>query len=91
VSYAGTKWLHCTIDSELLSAKARDTNGADSTGAAPALARVTPVFFKNRRRVTECFWLFPPGFIAHLLISMRFCVGDALLGVSKPADPTTAF
>src|SRR5579885_3491818 len=34
VSYAGTKWLHCTIDSDLLSAKARDTKGAESIGAA---------------------------------------------------------
>src|SRR5947207_9314101 len=68
VSYAGTKWLHCTIDSAVLSANARDTNGAESIGAAPALARVSPVFFKKRRRVTEFFCLFPPDSIAHLLV-----------------------
>src|SRR5262249_50828045 len=53
LSYSGTKWLHCTIDSDLLSANARDTNGAKSTGAVAAVARVRPVSFKNRRRVTR--------------------------------------
>jgi hypothetical protein len=36
----------------LVSAIARDTNGAESTGAEPAAARVRPVFLKNRRLVT---------------------------------------
>src|SRR6476661_5780246 len=52
VSYSGTKWAHCTIDSDLSAARARDTNGAESNGAEPAAARVRPVFVKNRRRVT---------------------------------------
>src|SRR5215469_16484346 len=53
VSYSGTKWLHCTIDSDLLSASARDTNGAERAGAAPAAARVRPASFKKRRLVTR--------------------------------------
>ena len=53
VSYSGTKCAHCTIDSALSAAMARDTNGADSTGAAPTAASVRPVSFKNRRLVTR--------------------------------------
>src|SRR5579872_4258042 len=49
VSYAGTKWAHCTIESDLSAARPFDTNGADSIGAA---ASVRPVSLKNRRRVT---------------------------------------
>ena len=45
--------LHCTIESDLLSAKAFETNGAESKGAVPAAARVRPVSLKNRRRVTD--------------------------------------
>src|SRR5262249_47113536 len=51
VSYSGTKWLHCTIDSDLLSASARDTNGAERAGAETAAARVRPASFKKRRLV----------------------------------------
>src|SRR6185312_7737009 len=53
VSYAGTKCAHCTIDSDVSAAKAFDTNGAESIGAAPAAAMVRPVSFRNRRRVTR--------------------------------------
>ena len=42
VSYSGTKWAHCTIDSDLSAAKRLDTNGAESIGAEPAAARVRP-------------------------------------------------
>src|ERR1043165_1487521 len=52
LSYSGTKWLHCTMVSVLPWAQARDTNGAEIAGAEPAAARVTPAFFRNRRRVT---------------------------------------
>ena len=38
-------------DSVLVSAKAGDTNGAESSGAEPAAARVRPVFLMNRRLV----------------------------------------
>src|SRR5689334_17030524 len=53
VSYSGTKCAHCTIDSDLSAAIALLTNGADSTGAAPAAAKVRPVSFKKRRRETR--------------------------------------
>ena len=76
VSYAGTKWLHCTIDSDLLSAKARDTNGAEIIGAAPAVATVRPVSFKNRRRVTRGIVLVP-----------IFGSSFSLWGQSDEADP----
>ena len=52
LSYSGTKWLHCTIVSVLVSAMARDTNGAEIAGADPMAARVRPAFFKTRRLVT---------------------------------------
>src|SRR4051794_12909441 len=41
------------MDSELVSANARDTNGAEINGAALAAASVKPVCFKNRRLVTD--------------------------------------
>ena len=53
LSYSGTKWLHCTMVSVLVSANARDTNGAEINGAALAAASVRPVSFKNRRLVTR--------------------------------------
>src|SRR6476659_7050080 len=53
VSYSGTKWAHCTMDSDLFWASAFDTNGAESIGAAPAAARVRPVSLRKRRRVTD--------------------------------------
>ena len=53
MSYAGTKWLHCTIVSVLVAARAFETNGAEIMGAAPAAASVRPVSFKNRRLVTR--------------------------------------
>src|SRR6185295_187497 len=53
VSYAGTKWLHCTIESDLSAASDLEMNGAESKGAVPAAASVRPVDFKNRRRVTD--------------------------------------
>jgi hypothetical protein len=45
------------MDSDLLSARAFDTNGAESNGAEPAAASVNPVFFKNRRLVTRAILL----------------------------------
>ena len=39
--------------SVLVSANARDTNGAEINGAALAAASVKPVCFKNRRLVTR--------------------------------------
>src|SRR5437016_1823934 len=53
LSYSGTKWLHCTIDNDLVSADARETNGTESAGAELAARSVRPVCFKNRRRVTR--------------------------------------
>src|SRR3954466_10238251 len=50
LSYSGTKWLHCTMESDLVSASARETNGAARDGAEAA-ARVRPVCFRKRRRV----------------------------------------
>src|ERR1041384_4440118 len=52
VSYSGTKCAHWTMDSVLVWAMAREMNGAESTGAEPAAARVRPALFKNRRLVT---------------------------------------
>src|SRR5262252_4314428 len=66
LSYSGTKWLHCTIDSDLLSANARDTNGAESIGARPAAPAATPDALRKFRRVRERFWLSPPDSIADL-------------------------
>jgi hypothetical protein len=52
---------------------ARDTNGAESSGAEPAAARVRPVFLRNRRLVT--------GVISFALIlgssSVRFQLNEA--------------
>src|SRR5215467_3426361 len=82
VSYSGTKWLHCTIDSNLVSAKARDTNGAEITGAKPAAPAATLDVLRKSRRVTERFCFFPPNSIAHLLFDAISCrVGDPLLGL----------
>src|SRR6185312_15449980 len=49
----GTKWLHCTIFSVLVSAKAVETKGAEISGALPAAAKVRPVCLRNRRLVTR--------------------------------------
>src|SRR5215470_7530831 len=79
MSYSGTKWLHCTIDSDLLSAKACATNGAER-GAVPAAAMVRPAFFKNRRLVTRGSLLLifapPPGMRQSVkrLTSSTYCV-----------------
>jgi hypothetical protein len=68
VSYSGTKWLHCTIDSDLLSANARDTKGAEITGAKPTAPAAKLDVLRKSRRVMERFLLFPPNFIGHLSV-----------------------
>src|ERR1700761_3444960 len=67
VSNAGTKWLHCTIVSDLLSANARDTNGAERPGASQAAPPTAPEALRKLPRVTEQLCLFPPDPIALLL------------------------
>src|SRR5262249_60160860 len=69
LSYSGTKWLHCTIDSDLLSANPRDTNGAESIGARPAAPADA---LRKFRRVKERVWLFPPDSIAHLPVGSGY-------------------
>src|SRR5581483_5027873 len=53
LSNAGTKWLHWTIVRVLVSAMARDINGAERIGAVLAARRVSPASFRNRRRVAR--------------------------------------
>ena len=47
LSYAGTKWLHCTMDNVLVCANERETNGAEIRGVPLAAATASPVFLRN--------------------------------------------
>src|SRR5262249_38626254 len=45
------KWLHCRILRDLVSARAAETNGAETAGAKPGAPAATPMVLRKSRRV----------------------------------------
>src|SRR5262245_36227762 len=64
------KWLQSKIFSVLVSARAVETNGAETAGAKPAAPAASPTVFKKSRLVVARPGLFPLEAMSHLPLNV---------------------